>query len=107
MSDHANQTLPNLPFFIAKRLAQIREHQEMMRQSALTKRTAAHVPSADAAGKSKIENAFCIPLQTDRKVQFFRRSSQKSFERMAKQSFPRAIHKPQIMLIIKCKNRHI
>ena len=64
MADDANQALEGLPFFLAQRLAQIRQHQQLVRTSALPELAAADLPASDAARKRGVDDPRRLALET-------------------------------------------
>ena len=63
VADDANQALPRLPFLLAQRLAQIGEHEQLVRPAALPELAAADFPAADAAGKRRVDDARRVARQ--------------------------------------------
>ena len=57
VADDANQPLPGLALLFAQRLAQVGEHQQLVRPAALAERAAPDLPAADAAGKRGVDDA--------------------------------------------------
>ena len=57
VADDADQPLPGLPFFFPQRLAEVGQHQQLVRAAALAELAAPDLPPADAAGKRGVDDA--------------------------------------------------
>src|SRR3954468_19887563 len=104
MSEHAHQALPRLPFFFSQRPAQVRDNQQLVRQSVLPKFTAPHPPSSWLSAKNPIHSLRALACQTILEFQLFSGTSERSFEGHAKQLLAGAIDQLQTMLFVERKD---
>ena len=74
VADDANQPLPRLALFFAQRLAEVGEHEQLVRPAALAERAAPDLPAADAAGKRRVDDARRLAGQAVRQAELRRRA---------------------------------
>jgi len=107
VTKHANQSPPGLALFVAQRTAQISEHQQLMRQAALSKRAAAHAPSSGTAGKAQLHGLSRLSFKTRSEAELGSGKTEKALRRAVQQAFTGPIDEPQLVFIIECEDRHV
>ena len=88
VADDADQPLPGLALLFAQRLAQVGEHQQLVRPAALAELAAADLPAADAAGKRRVDDARRFAGQAVGEAELLGASAEQPLGRLAEQ--PRA-----------------
>src|SRR5258708_18433869 len=61
--DDANEALESLALLFAQRLAEVRQHEQLVREPALTERAAPDLPPADTSGERGVDHARRVPLE--------------------------------------------
>src|SRR5205807_6100571 len=97
VSEHTHDALPSFQFFLAKRLAQVRDDEELVRHAALAETAAAHAPAAQdsaVAGKrlrKRVRRAAVAHAQAVVEAQLLRRAQQRALQREREQTLARAV----------------
>ena len=107
MTNHANQPLPGLTLFLAQRLAQIRQHQQLVRPPALPELTAPDLPAADAAREGGVDDARCVAGQTVAEIEFLGVPPEQPFRRLAEQPRAGSIDELQLVLLVEGEDRDV
>ena len=105
--DDANQPLPGLAFFLAQRLTEVREHQQLVRPPTLAEEAAPDFPAADAAGKRRGDDARCLAAQALVEVEVGGTAPEEAFRRLAQKARAGAVHELQLVLLVEGEDRHI
>ena len=88
VADDADQPLPRLPFLFAQRLAQVREHEQLVRAAALPELAAPDLPAADAAGERRVDDARRLAVEAVVEAELLGVPAEQPLRRLAEQ--PRA-----------------
>ena len=108
MADDADQPLPGLPLFLAQRLAEVGEHQQLVRPPALAELAAADLPAADAAGERRVDDARRLAGQAVRQVQISSASPpEQPLGRLAEQPRAGAVDELQLVLLVEGEDRDV
>src|SRR5512141_973492 len=96
MTQHAYQALPSLALFLAQRLAEVADHQQVMRHSSLAEGAAPQSPARFAGGEADIECPRRRAFETLRQAELFGAFSQQPLRVLSQQALSGAIDQPQI-----------
>ena len=107
MADHADQTLPRLPFLFPQRPADVRQHQQIVRQPAQPERRPAHFPAAGAAAERRNINHARRVAEPIGELQFFGGAPEHVFGTAAHQPLAGAVDDAQALLRIEGEHRDV
>jgi hypothetical protein len=105
MAEHADEPLPRLPLLLAKRAAQVGQHEEPMREPALAELRGARLPPAFPAGKAEVGRARTVRREGLFQSERRRVESEETLGRTAQDPLPRAVHETQAPLVIEDEDR--
>ena len=105
--DDANQALPRLALFLAQRLAQVGEHQQLVRPAALAEQAAPDLPAADAAGKRSGDDARRLAAQALVEIELGRAPPEEPFRRLAQESGAGAVHELELVILVEGEDRDV
>ena len=83
VADDADQALEGLALFFAQRLAQVRQHEQLVRAAALAERAAPDFPAADAAGKRGVDDARRFALEAVLQPELLGAAAERALRRSA------------------------
>src|SRR5262245_7417166 len=101
MAKHPEQPLPGLPLLFAQRLAQVRQPQELMGESALPERGAAHSPAAEPSRKGHLNRSRSLALKAIHQSEIIRGAADQPFGWLRQQPFARAVDQAQLLAIVE------
>ena len=107
MSDDADQPLPGLALFFPQRLAQVRQHEQLVRATALPEQAAADFPPADAAGKHGVDDARGLAGEAFREIEVAGSSTEQPFGRLAEKPRPCPIDELQLLALVEGEDRDV
>ena len=107
VSDDANEALPRLAFFFAQRLAEVGEHEQLVRPPALAEEAAPDLPSADAARKRGGDDARRFAAQAVVEVELRGPATEQPLGRLAQEPRAGAVDELQLVLLVEREDRHV
>src|SRR2546423_1780780 len=108
MSDDSHDALPGLQLFLPQRPTQVRQYEQLMRQSTLTKRRSAHFPSSRSAGKHRVDKPLSGAfLEAVTQSDVFGFQADQSFRRGIQQSFAGAVYQAKPAFAVEGKHGDI
>ena len=105
--DDANQALPRLSLFLAQRLAQIGEHQQLVRPPALPEQASPDFPPAHAAGKRRGDDARRLAAQALVEIEFGRAPPEEPLRRLTQETRAGAVHELQLVFLVEREDRDV
>ncbi len=105
--DDANQALPRLPFFLAQRLAQIGEHQQLVRPAALAEQASPDFPPAHATGKRGGDDARRLAAQALVEIELGGAPPEEPFRRLTQESRAGAVHELELVFLVEGEDRDV
>src|SRR6185436_10178944 len=105
VAEHADEPLPRLPLLLAKRAAQVGQHEEPMREPALAELRGARLPPAFPAGKAEVGRARTVRREGLFQSERRRVEPEETLGRTSQDPLPRAVHETQAPLVIEDEDR--
>ena len=96
MTNHSHDPLPRFQFFFSQRPCEIRQHEQLMRQAALTEHAAPHFPATGTAGETGVDQSWCLALQTIVETEILRALAEETFNGRLQQAFAGAMGPPSL-----------
>ena len=99
--------MPRFALLLPQWHVDVAQHDERVRQTALSERSAAHLPLAAAAGKRDVQHARRAAVEARRQADVFGGAPHQLLNRTAEQPLAGAIDQPQLVLIVEGKHGHV
>ena len=101
MADDANEPLPGLTLLFAQRLAQVGEHEQLVRETALPERAAPDFPPADAAGKGGVDHARRLTGQAILQADLVRPTAEQALGALAEEPGAGPVDELQLLVLVE------
>ena len=106
VAQHAQETLPGLPFFVAQGVAEVGQHQQLVGLSVLSKGAAAHGPASHAARKGALQCPYRRAFEALGKAEFGGAALEHALYGFAHQLLPGAVGQLEALLLVKGEHRN-
>ena len=105
MADDADQALPGLALFLAQRLTQVGEHQELVRPAALAELAPANLPASDAARERRVDDARGVSRQAVVEIELARLAREQPLRRLAEQAGAGTVDELEDVMLVESEHR--